>query len=45
MMRHGRDMRQAAAAEQQAEQKYEASLVGHPRVFSDSMAGRGGTVN
>ena len=45
MMRRGRSRRHAEAAEQQAEQKYEASLAGYKRAFTACMTGRGYTVN
>jgi hypothetical protein len=45
MMRRGRYMRQAEVAQQEAEQKYEASLAGYKRAFSACMTGRGYTVN
>jgi outer membrane protein with glycine zipper len=44
-MRRGHSRRQAEAAQQQAEQKYEASLAGYKRAFTACMTGRGYTVN
>ena len=45
VMRRGQSRRQAEAAQQQAEQKYEVSLDGYKRAFSACMTGRGYTVN
>lgn len=44
-MRRGRQMRQAEAAQQKAEEKYEANLAGYKRAFSACMTGRGYTVS
>ncbi|BCA53072.1 hypothetical protein W02_02120 [Nitrospira sp. KM1] len=44
-MRRRGQARQAEAAQQKAEEKYEASLAGYKRAFSACMTGRGYTVS
>jgi hypothetical protein len=44
-MRRGRQAKQAEAAQEKAEQKYEASLDGYKRAFTACMTGRGYTVS
>lgn len=45
LMKRGRSAQQAEAAQQQAQQQYEADLNAYKRAFSVCMTGRGYTVN